>query len=463
LVDEVDELTELHFSDAPKIIAKPPGPKARVLLEKQRKLDSNAVSYPLDYPTAWEAAKGATLKDVDGNTYIDLFAGVGVLNVGHSNPVVLEAVKAQADKIIHALDIPTEPRIKLLEKLSEIAPGKLKGNSRVFLGSPAGTDAVEAALKLAKTNTKRSGIIVFEGGYHGQTAGALALTSRTKFKVHTPILMPGVVRVPYAYCYRCLFEKEYPDCGLTCVNYIDHLFKDPNSGLLDIAAMVVEPIQGESGIIVPPDEFLQRLKEICEENEVLLIFDEIQSGFGRTGKMFACEHSNVTPDIIAISKSLGGIGLPIAGIIYRKELDVWEPGAHVGTFRGNVLACAAGSVAIKYLQQKKVLEHAERLGKRTMNRLQDLVEESKNIGEVRGKGLFIGVELVEDKNTKKPAGDLVKNITTKCFERGVVVWKGGHYGNVIRFLPPLVITQELMDKAIDLFIDVVKGAEKTAK
>ena len=461
MVDKVDEFAELHFPDAPKIIAKPPGPKARVLLEKQKKLDSNAVSYPLDYPTAWEAAKGATLKDVDGNIYIDLFAGVGVLNVGHTNPVVLEAVKAQADKIIHALDIPTEPRIKLLEKLSEIAPGKLKGNSKVFLGSPAGTDAIEAALKLAKTNTKRSGVIAFEGGYHGQTAGALALTSRIKFKVHTPILMPGMVRVPYPYCYRCIFEKECPDCGLTCASYIEHLFEDPDSGLLDIAAMVVEPIQGEAGIIVPPDEFLRRLKEICEENEVLLIFDEIQSGFGRTGKMFACEHSNVTPDIMTISKSLGGIGLPIAGIIYRKDLDVWEPGAHVGTFRGNVLACTAGSVAITYLQQKKVLEHAARLGKRIMNRLQDLAEESKNIGEVRGKGLFIGVEFVEDKKTKKPTGDLVKKIITESFERGVVLWKGGHYGNVIRFLPPLVITQNLIDKTMDVFTDIVKEAERT--
>jgi diaminobutyrate-2-oxoglutarate transaminase len=431
-----------------------------MLLEKQKIFDSNTVNYPLDYPTAWEAARGATLKDVDGNIYIDLYAGVGVLNVGHSNPVVLEAVKAQADKMIHALDIPTEPRIRLLEKLVEIAPGKLKENCKVFLGSPAGTDAIEAALKLAKWVTRRTGIIAFEGGYHGQTAGALALTSKIKFKLHTPILMPGIVRVPYAYCYRCVFEKEYPECGLTCLRYIEHLFEDPDSGVLDIAAMVMEPIQGEGGIIVPPNEFVQGIRQICDEHQVLLIFDEIQTGFGRTGKMFACEHSNVTPDIITISKSLGGIGLPIAGIIYKKELDTWAPGTYVGTFRGNVLACVAGSVAITYMQEKRLLKHAERLGKEIFDRLSELAEKSRIIGEVRGRGLFIGVEFVEDKKTKKPGVDLVKIVQTKCFERGVILWKGGHYGNVIRFLPPLVITEELINKAIDIFIDVVEEVER---
>jgi diaminobutyrate-2-oxoglutarate transaminase len=454
----MDRFAELHFSEAPKIVTRPPGPKARVLLEKQKNLDSNAVLYPLDYPTAWEAGKGATLRDADGNVFIDFFAGVGVLNVGHSNPYVLRKVKEQADKIIHALDIPTEARISLLETLSGIAPGSLRGNSKTLLCSPAGTDAVEAAIKLAKTNTRRSTILTFEGGYHGQTTGALAVTAKRKFKIHAH-QVAGTVTVPYPYCYRCVFEREYPDCNLNCARYISHLFEDPESGLSDVAAIIMEPIQGESGIIVPPDEALREIRKICDENSALLVFDEIQTGFGRTGKMFACEHSKVTPDIMTMSKSLGGIGLPIAGIMYRRDLDVWEPGAHVGTFRGNVLACAAGAASVAYIQEENVLENVGNLGNMLMGFLHDLAEESGIVGEVRGKGLFLGVEIVQNKSAKKPGQDLAKRIINDCFNRGLVVWKGGHYGNVIRLMPPLVITKGLVSKAMEIIAGAVKEVE----
>ncbi len=446
---------DLHFPDAPSIKVTPPGPKAKDLLARQARLDSRAVIYPLSLPTAWESAKGATLRDVDGNLYVDLYAGISVVNVGHQNPLVLDILMKQASKLVHALDFPTEPRIKLIEKLVEIAPGKMKNNSKVFFGSPSGGDAVEASLKLARVFSKKPGVVAFEGGYHGQCIGALSVTSKRSYRTGMPCSIP-VVRAPYAYCYRCPLGKEYPDCAAGCVEFIDRIFRDPESGLVDVGAMIVEPIQGESGIVIPPDEFLQGLRRICDENSVVLILDEIQAGFGRTGKMWACEHSGITPDIITMAKALGGIGLPNSGIMYRKELDVWEPATYVGTFRGNVLACACGLAGIEYMESKKVLEHAATLGKGVLSRLKDMEKDSKIVGEVRGRGLMLGVEFVEDKKTKKPLTEGATKIQRKCFERGIVGMKAGHFANVFRFLPPLVITKELMDKAVTIFEEVVK-------
>jgi len=456
-----DVFVNLHFPDAPSIKVVPPGPKAKELLDLQVKVDSKAVIYPLSCPTAWESAKGATLRDVDGNVYIDLFAGVGVVNVGHQNPFVLEALKTQASKLIHSLDFPTEKRLKMIQKLIEIAPGNLKNNSKVFFCSPAGTDAVESALKLARSFNKRPGIIAFEGGYHGQTFGAVSVTSKRGFRTGMPTGLP-VSRVPYAYCYRCPLGKEYPECEMGCIDFIERLFKDPESGLVDIGAMIVEAIQGESGIVIPPDEFLQGLRRICDENSVVLIVDEIQAGFGRTGKMWACQHPGVTPDIMTMSKALGGIGLPNAGIIYRKDLDVWAPAAYVGTFRGNVLSCACGLAGIEYMESNNVVEYSESLGREVLRRLKDLEKDSKIIGEVRGRGLMLGIEFVEDKKTKKPFTEGVAKIQRKCFERGIMIWKGGHWANVIRFLPPLVITRELMGKALTVFEEEVKEVERSA-
>jgi len=455
-----DEFAELSFPEAPKILVKPPGPKASELLRKQKEVDSRAVYYPLHIPTAWEAGKGATLRDVDGNIYIDFIAGISVLNVGHSNPVVVEAVKRQLEKLTHALDIPTPERIRLVEKLVEIAPAGLKGNSRILFGGPSGSDAIEGALKVAKFNTKRHTFLAFQGAYHGMTSGALSVTSKRAFRSGNLPMLPDIHFAPYAYCYRCAFGKEYPDCKMQCVRYIEHLFSDPESGLTDPAAIIVEPIQGEGGFITPPDGYLKELRRICDENKVLLIVDEIQSGFGRTGKMFACEHEGITPDIVPIAKAVGGIGIPLAGCIVKKSLDSWEPGAHLGTFRGNVLACVAGYEAINFTLQKGLIERSAREGAHMLKRLRDLEQETKTIGEVRGKGLMVAAEFVEDKDTKKPAVELVKKIQLRCLERGVLVWKAGHWPNVIRFLPPLIITRDHIDKGLDVFIEVVKEAER---
>lgn len=373
---------------------------------------------------------------------------------------MIKAVEQQLEKLTHALDIPTPQRIELIEKLTQIAPAGLKGNSKVLFGGPTGSDAIEGALKVAKFNTKHHTFLAFHGAYHGMTGGALSVTSKRAFRTGYLPLFPDIHFAPYAYCYRCAFGKEYPECEMQCVRYVEYLFRDPESGLADPAAIVVEPIQGEAGFIVPPDGYLKELRRICDENSILLIVDEIQTGFGRTGRMFACEHDHVTPDVMTMAKALGGIGLPLSGCLLRKELDTWEPGGHLGTFRGNVLACVAGLAAINFTEQKGLVERSEKEGARMLKRLKDLQQETKTIGHVRGKGMMVAAEFVEDKKTKKPAIELVKKVQAKCLERGVLVWKAGHWPNVIRFLPPLVITREHIEKGLDVFSEVVKESER---
>ncbi len=455
-----EEFADLSYPDAPKILVKPPGPKAMELLQRQAQVDSRAVVYPITIQTAWESGKGATLRDVDGNTYIDFVAGISVLNVGHSNPYVVEAVKRQLDKLTHVLDVPTPERIRLVEKLLEIAPGNLKDNSKVLFGGPTGSDAVEGAIKLAKFNTKKHTFLAFHGGYHGGTGGALSLTSRKRSKTGYLPLLPDIHFAPYAYCYRCAFGKQYPECDMQCVRYVEYLFDDPESGLVDPAALIVEPIQGEGGFIIPPDGYLRELRRICDEKSILMIVDEIQTGFGRSGKMFACEHDGVTPDIMTIAKAVGGIGLPLSGCIVKKELDKWEPGAHVGTFRGNLLSCVAGLTAISFMQENRLVERSAREGAHMLKRLQELQQGCSTIGDVRGRGLMVAAEFVEDKKSKKPGVELVNRIQKRCLERGVLVFKAGHWPNVIRFLPPLIIRHDHIDKGLDIFSDVVKEVER---
>jgi diaminobutyrate-2-oxoglutarate transaminase len=447
------DFRKLSFPEAPVIKAQPPGPKSQELLDFQWDHEGSAVSYPRGLPMALRRAKGATVEDVDGNIYIDFFGGAGVMNVGHANPEVVDAAVKQISELTHSLDIPSPARMSLVEVLSALLPDAL---SRVFFGGPTGSDAVEAAVKLAKYNTKRQTIIAFEGSYHGMTSGALSLSSGLSFKEDFLPLVPGAHLVPYAYCYRCSFSKKPDDCSLECASYLEHVLEDPHSGVGKPAAVIVEAIQGEGGTIVPPDSFIPKIREICSKYDVLMIVDEIQAGFCRTGRMFAFEHSGVIPDIITLSKALGGLGFPISCVAFKERLNSLPPGKHIGTFRGHVVANAAGHAAINFMVKTGLEEHVFDLGTKILSWLEESVMESDIVGEVRGKGLMFGIEFVKNRETKEPAPELAAQVRSHCHRSGLLIEIGGHYSNVARFLPPLILTEDLAQKGVEIFSDAVR-------
>ncbi|ADJ14150.1 aspartate aminotransferase family protein [Halalkalicoccus jeotgali] len=445
-------IEEIHFEDAPDVGAVP-GPESTRLVEKQREIDSSAVAYPNNIPLAFEEGKGATLRDADGNTFIDLFGGIGVLNVGHSNPYVMEAVHEQADRIVHTVDFPSEARLELIEKLDEIAPGELAGDNRVIFGGPTGSDAIEAAIKLAKYNTGGTGLIAFRGAYHGPTSGPMSLTSNKKFKGHYTPLLPDVVHAPYPYPFRQ--GKTEDEAVKDALEEVRAIVEDPYGGLANPAGIFAEPIQGEGGVVVPPEGFLEGLREIADDNALPLVFDEIQSGLGRSGEWFACEHYDVTPDAMTMAKALGGVGFPLSATMYREELDTWGPGDHAGTYRGHVVAMRAGTRAIEYIQAHDLLAHARELGEYLRARLREAGEENELLAEVRGKGLFIGAEFAED---GEPVDETVDEIQRYCYEHGVLVWTAGRHGSILRLLPPLVLTDELAETAMDVVCEAIEHA-----
>ena len=456
---------ELSFAEAPKLMGQLPGPKSKNLLQLQRKIEGNAVSYARNIPIVMDQGKGATVKDVDGNVFIDFFGGAAVLSVGHCNPIILEAVREQQEKITHTLDFPTEIRLELIEKLRKIMPGELKNKVKIQFGGPTGSDAIEMAIKLTKYYTKRSALIAFEGSYHGMTSGACSLTSGKYYKEKYSPMLPEVHFVPYAYCYRCPFHRTSTTCNFECASYYHRILENPHSGVVHPAATIVEPIQGEGGSIVPPDSFLKRLEDISREYEVPVVFDEVQAGFCRTGKLFAFQHSGATPDIITMSKALGG-GFPLAAIAYKDELDVWRKGAHLGTFRGNVTAMAAGVASIDFMIDHDLSGHAKRIGDLMLTKLERIKKSSEIVGEARGKGLMLGIEIVSNKTTKEPSKELANELRTECYKRGLLIEIGGHYSNVARFLPPLIITKELAEKGVEIIgeaLDIVENQSEKRK
>lgn len=455
------DLSTLHLHEAPKIHGEVPGPNSQRFLNLQDKYEGRAVSYSNGIPVAFAKAKGATLEDVDGNIYVDFFGGAAVVGAGHSNPVILEAIKRQEEEMIHSLDLATEVREELSKRLVDLAPDGLRGKSKVLFGGPTGSDAVEAAIKLAKYNTKAHSLISFEGGYHGMTGNALAITADTFFREKIMPMGQPVQFMPYAYCYRCPLNLKYPECGVRCATYINHMIEDPSSGVCDVAGIIVEPVQGEGGSVVPPNEFLLQLSETARENSIPFITDEIQCGLGRTGKLFASEHSAVKPDIITISKALGGgIGYPLSAIIYREDYDVWTPGSHIGTFRGFLPAMAGGVAYLDFLKDNDILEHVTHLGNHILKRLVEIEEANDAVGEARGEGLMLGFELIQNKETKKASPELASRLRTEGVKRGVIIEVGGHYHNVARILPPLVLTTELADSGLDALEEALKAAIK---
>jgi 4-aminobutyrate aminotransferase len=435
-----------------RIVVTPPGPKARELLAK----DTNILSHSVVrwYPLVAESGSGCFVKDVDGNEYIDFNSGLVVLNVGHSHPRVVKAIKDQAEKLIHYswTDFYYKPIIDLGEQVARITPGSFP--KKVFF-SNSGAEANEAAMKMARWHTRKPLFLAYTSSFHGRTFGTMALTaSKPVQRRHFFPLVPGVTHVPYPYCYRCPFGLEYPKCNMWCVDFIDEEVLKKFHPPEDTAAMFIEPIQGEGGYVVPPDDYFQRLKKILDKYNILMVDDEIQAGMGRTGKWFAIEHwAGVIPDIVTSAKGLAS-GMPIGATIAKDELMDWEGGSHATTFGGNPVACAAALQVIDIIKEEKLLENATRQGTYLMKRLKELQQKYPIIGDVRGKGLMIGVELVKDPEAKEPAAQESIDVMNKCFKRGLAIITSSK--STMRFAPPLIITHEIIDEGLEIFESAVK-------
>ncbi len=401
-------------------------------------------------PAMIEEAKGVVVRDVEGKEFLDFSGGIGVLNVGHCPDEVVEAIRDQAGKYLHSCFMVQmyEPYILLAKALNELVPGKFPKKT-FFVNS--GAEAVENAVKIAKYYTKRSAILCFENAFHGRTAMTMSLTSKVKnYKYGFWPFMPEVYRVPYAYCYRCTYGKKYPSCGIYCADFIEDKFFDLYAAAESIAAIIVEPVQGEGGFIVPPKEYLGKLQEICQRHGIVFIVDEIQTGFARTGKMFAYEHSNVEPDILVTAKSLAA-GMPLAGITGKAEImDSVENAGVGGTFGGNPVCCRAGLAVLKILKEQKLVEQANHIGHEVMKKFRAFAKKYPFIGDIRGLGAMNALEIVANKKTPRPNPDLAKAIVKRCYDKGLIILTAGGYGNVIRHLVPLTVTNEQLDKGLSI-------------
>lgn len=396
--------------------------------------------------------KGAVLVDVEGNEYLDFGGGIAVMNVGHSHPKVVKAIKDQADKFTHTCFMvsPYESSVTLAKKLCEATPGDFP-KAAMFANS--GAEAVENAVKIARYYTQKQGIIAFDNGFHGRTLMGMTLTSKSKpYKFGMGPYAPEVYRMPFANCYRCPFGKEYPQCDVACADHLEYFFIN-HVAAEQTAAIIVEPVQGEGGFIAPPKEYFKKLKKICEDNNILLIADEIQTGIGRTGYMFAMEYYEVEADLTTTAKSLAA-GMPLSAVVGKKEImDAVHPAGIGGTYGGNPLACEAALAVFDIVESENLLDKAKKLGETLKENFLKLQEKYDIIGDVRGLGPMIAIELVEDRDAKTPAPEKTKALVSYCLERGLIILACGTYGNVLRFLMPLVITDEQLQQGLQIIED----------
>jgi 4-aminobutyrate aminotransferase len=434
-----------------------PGPKAKAIIERDAAVVSP--SYTRCYPLVMERGYGAMVEDVDGNVFLDCAAGIAVNATGHSHPDVVKAITEQAHRFLHmsGTDFYYEPQVRLAEDIAAITP--IDGGTRSFFGN-SGTEAIEACIKLARYSTKRDNIIAFIGGFHGRTLGSLSLTaSKAIQRRGFGPMMPGVYHAPFPDCYRCPVGLSSTNCAAECLDYLqDQIFLHLVSPD-EVAAIVIEPIQGEGGYVVPPDQFLERLREIATRNGILLVADEVQSGMGRTGKMFAMEHTRARPDMIAIAKGIAS-GLPLGIAAARRDLMAWPPGAHASTFGGNPVSCAAAIVTLKLLKERLIANAAE-VGAFLKSSLQALTDKHRLIGDVRGRGLMVGVELVRDRTTKERASTEREAVVAAAFNRGLLLLGAGP--NAIRFSPPLVLTRDQAETAVRIFDEALTDVETTRR
>ena len=437
-------------ADLPAIGGPLPGPKARAIIERDGKAVSP--SYTRSYPLVAKRGEGAIVEDVDGNRFLDFNAGIAVVSTGHCHPRVVEAIRRQAAELIHmsGTDFFYENMVTLAEKLAALAPGG--GERRVFFGN-SGAEAVEAAIKLARYHTGRNQFIAFTGAFHGRTMGALSFTgSKAVQRRGFGPLVPGVHHIPYAYCYRCVYGKEPETCAVECAKVIEEQLLKTILPAEETAAIVLEPVQGEGGYIVPPRKFFDELRRIADRYGMLLVFDEVQSGMGRTGKMWAAEHFDVVPDILAVAKGIAS-GMPLGATVASAEIMRWPPGAHASTFGGNPVSVAAALATIELLEEE-LIANAARVGEHMMNRLRGWPEKYGIVGDVRGLGLMIGIEFVTDQETRERNPEARDRVVQRCFERGLLTLGAGP--NSIRLSPPLTLTRDQADFAMDTIEEAVR-------
>jgi 4-aminobutyrate aminotransferase/(S)-3-amino-2-methylpropionate transaminase len=435
-----------------------PGPKSRELIAKKEKFVADA--FTLYLPAVVDRAEGAVFTDVDGNSFIDFSGGVGVLNVGHCPPGVVKAIQEQVTRFIHTdfSIVPYQCLIDLAEKLAGLAPGPSPKKCGFF---NSGAEAVENAVKIARKHTKRKAIITFECAFHGRTLMAMTLTSRVKpYKEDFGPFAPEVYRIPFAYCYRCSYGLEYPGCDLACADALERFFATTVSAR-EVAAVIAEPVQGEGGFIVPPDGYLPRLKEICAKHGILLILDEVQTGFGRTGTMFASEQFDVEPDLMPVAKSIAA-GMPLSGVVGRREvMDSPEDSTIGGTYVGNPVGCVAALAVIEQIEREGLLERSKAIGRRLTEAFRGFQESYPFIGDVRGLGAMVAMEFVKDPKTKEPAPEVTTAVVNVAMKRGLLLLKAGVWGNCVRVLCPLVITDEQLDEAIGVIGEALAEAARS--
>lgn len=430
---------------APLIRTTLPGPKAKAIIERDDQV--TAPAYGRVYPLVVKQAQGMIVEDVDGNSFLDFMAGIAVASTGHSHPRVVQAIAEQAEKFLHICgsDYYYEPMVELAEKLNRLAPGSAP--KKVFFTN-SGAETVEAAFKLARYHTRRQHVIAFHGAFHGRTLGALSLTaSRASHRAHFGPLIPGVHHVPYGFCHRCPYHLTYGSCGIECVSVIEKILFRYEVRPDEVAAIFVEPIQGEGGYVVPPPEYLPKLQELCRKHNILLVVDEIQSGFGRTGKMFASEHWGVEPDIICAAKGIAS-GMPLGAMIARADISTWPRAAHGSTFGGNPVSCAAALATIELLEEGLV-ENAAAVGAILKERLTSLKGRYAVIGDVRGLGLMIGVDFEKTDGSRAPEAQKRDRVMQRCFEKGLLLLSCGE--STLRFCPPLIVTAEQAKTAVEIF------------
>jgi diaminobutyrate-2-oxoglutarate transaminase len=434
-----------------------PGPISAELLARQEERESSVRTYPRRLCVAIRRGYGCFVEDEDGNVFIDCLNGAGVLALGHSHPEVTEALQRQLPLLTHGLDFPTTAKDEFVSLQLSMLPPEMQGRTKIQFCGPSGADAVDAALKLCKTATGRGDIVSFQGAFHGSSHAAMSVSGITAHRERIANMTPGVHFFPYPYALRDPLGGDPETVGVRCLEYLERSLRDPLGGVPLPAAILLEVVQGEGGVIPAPTDFIQGVRRLTRELEIPMIVDEVQSGCGRTGTWFAFEQHGIVPDVIVASKALGGGGMPIAVIMHDERLDAFAPGAHTGTFRGNQLAFVAGTTATKIIQRDGILEHVRAAGAHALARLQELVDRYEIAGEARGSGLMLGLELV-DPRTGEPNSRAAYVVQRAALENGLIVELGGRGDSVVRMLPALNISFETLDQALDIMAGAVATA-----